>query len=389
MSPFSLYIHVPFCIHKCPYCDFNTYAVPKVPEKEYCQALASELEHYSSDESFSGREIQTIYFGGGTPSLLSPLAIETIIKLAGKHFKFLAGKEVTLEANPERVSADLMKGFYDSGVNRISFGSQSLQSRVLKLLGRTHSAEDVIRAVEITRSVGLTNINLDLIFGVPAQDLVELQKDIEAFLAIDPKHISAYGLTIERGTPFYQDISRGVMTALPDEECAPMMEQLIDSFNSAGLPQYEVSNFAKPGYESKHNQSYWNRDDYLGLGAGAHSYLCSRSANRLNSAKRWSNLAKPAQYIEAVSSKGQSASWQEDLTLDDLMYEFFFLGLRRVSGVTQDEWRAAFESNPFGIYHSKLEELYNEGFLTKNAGKIALSRQGFLLADSVFERLVA
>ena len=387
MPPFSLYIHVPYCIHKCPYCDFNTYAVPSVPEEPYRKALLAELECFARSGSFVGRKIQSIYFGGGTPSLLSPKTIQEIIDKASSLYGVLAGAEITLEANPERVSLELLKGFREAGVSRVSFGSQSLQPRILKLLGRAHTPEDIINAASLSRRAGIDNFNLDLIFGVPDQNLEELQRDLDSYCALDPNHISAYGLTVERGTPFYQDVARGIMKTIPDEESAEMMEVIIDTFEAASLNQYEISNFAKIGFESKHNQSYWNRDDYLGIGAGAHSYLAKREGDRISSAERWSNLARPEQYMESAISKGESASWRESLEIGALKYEFFFLGLRRMSGVNENEWESAFGEKAFGIYNEKIFELITEGFLKREDRSIALTRAGLLLADSLFERL--
>ena len=203
MDPFSIYIHIPYCIHKCPYCDFNTYAVNKIPEGEYCEALIAELNHHSGSNAWGGRPVQTIFFGGGTPSLFEPTNLRKIIGTIRQRFPVVHDVEISIEANPGPLAADKVAGFAQAGINRLSLGSQSFTSETLKTLGRIHRPEHIEAAVSSAKSAGIDNINLDIIYGVPGQTMDQLKYDLEETLAMAPTHVSAYGLTIEKGTPFY------------------------------------------------------------------------------------------------------------------------------------------------------------------------------------------
>jgi putative oxygen-independent coproporphyrinogen III oxidase len=387
-SPFSVYVHVPFCAHKCPYCDFNTYAVARIPESEYVEALCVELASYRDDERFAGRPVCTVFFGGGTPSLFSEAAIERIVNCINDSFPILAQSEITLEANPNDAESSKLAGFKAAGINRVSFGVQSFDDQRLQQLGRNHSAEEAVRAIERAVDAGIVNVSLDLIFGLPEQSIQELESDLHRALALPIQHLSTYSLTIEPGTPFFQRQARGLLTMPTDERVALMLARIPEIASAAGFSRYEISNYSHPGAESAHNMVYWSGGDYLGVGAGAHSY-CARysQAGQLESAERWSTLALPQSYIEAVEP-GRRISWRETLDPTALQFEFFYLGLRRtVQGVSRAEYERLFgESFSEGTTRS-LQELAEEGFVAFDGDIVRLTADGVAVADSVFERL--
>ena len=383
---------MPFCARKCPYCDFNTYAVSKVPEDEYVAALIKELNLYRHDPKFYKRQVRTVFFGGGTPSILSDASISRIIDSINQCFGIAPEAEITLEANPNDADKDKLEGFKRGGVNRLSFGAQSFDSKALAFLGRDHKPEDVIQAVESSISVGLDNISVDIIYGLPDQSISALEEDLRAALALPITHLSTYSLTIEPGTPFYQRQERGFLKMPPDSRVAKMLDFIPAFLESRGLFRYEISNFSKPGRESAHNLVYWSGGDYLGLGAGAHSYCGEYQADEggdsvLISAKRWSNLALPASYVEKISLQGDVLAWREQLLQKDLHFEFFYLGMRKIAGVSEEQFLKRFGfAIPEGIV-SALNELVNSGFVVREGDIIRLSAEGISLADSVFERL--
>ena len=383
MKSFSLYVHIPFCLHKCPYCDFNSYAVSAVPEKQYTSALLAELDFRATFAEWKERPLQSIYFGGGTPSLFQPASLRKILVAASFLFPFSPDIEITIEANPGTIDADMLKGYRDCGINRISLGAQSLNPDLLKTLGRIHSAQQVEIGVEMARIVGFDNINLDLIYGLPSQSLEQWKGDIEGILRCRPRHISAYGLTIEKGTPFHSRYKRNRL-ALPSEDLiVEMMQELFAALDSAGFNRYELSNFALPGYEARHNLVYWNGGDYLGLGAGAHSYFCDFEGFRRISARRWANHTHPNKYIRHAVAYGQAESWCENLGVKDLIFEFFFLGLRKTSGVNLFQFEEAFGTTIEQVYPTLTDLLTEEGLLERRGDTLALSERGLLLADSV------
>ena len=385
--PFALYVHVPFCAHKCPYCDFNTYATKQIPEREYVDALALEIKRFAEDQDFKGRTISTIFFGGGTPSLLAPVAICKVLDTARGFFPILANAEIAMEANPSGVSLETLRGYREAGVNRISFGAQSFSQDRLDFLGRDHRVSDIGDAVKFAREAGFENLSLDLIYGVPGQSVQELEADLVAATSLPIQHLSAYALTIEQGTPFYQRKERGLFSAAPEETVAQMMDLLPETLSTRGFHRYEISNFAKPGYESKHNCTYWSGDDYLGVGAGAHSLLTSYDGSQRVSALRWSTIATPERYISSAGTDA-AISWREQLDHDALMFEFLYLGLRKTEGVSSQRFNELFGVALNQRYGKTVDELIDGGYLSVESDRLKLTSQGIKLADSVFERLL-
>jgi oxygen-independent coproporphyrinogen-3 oxidase len=383
ISSFGLYVHVPFCSRKCPYCDFNTYAVSSVPEEEYVAALLRELRYSSESTHFKGKRIHSIFWGGGTPSLFSERGIAQIVEKADELFGIVPDAEVTLEANPAIAQGDLYAGYRTAGVNRISLGAQSFSKQTLTLLGREHSPEQIASAVHAAILAGISNVSIDIIFGVPGQTIEDVKSDIVSAVSLPIKHLSTYSLTIEKGTPFFQRQERGLLV-MPDEELvAEMLEIIPPLLASRGYSRYEISNYAQIGFESFHNRSYWDAKEYLGLGAGAHSYALTPDGCL---GSRWSNCALPADYM-ARTKRGDAKAWSEELRHEMLQFEFFFLGLRKIEGVSLAGYTERFGTHARNCVEPVLNELIAEGFLFQIGNTIRLSEKGILVADSVIERI--
>src|SRR5919108_2205309 len=301
-EPFSLYIHIPYCISKCPYCDFNSHVVAKIPEKHYTEALLRELDLYGSSKHWHRRAVQSIFFGGGTPSTFQPTSIGKLLAWVAATFPLEPDCEITLEANPGTVDRDKFFGYHDAGVNRISVGIQSFQPRLLKFLGRIHSADDGKQALDVVRDAGFENFSLDLIYANPNQTLAELESDLETAIGFHSPHLSAYNLTFEEGTPFHHELHSGKLHPLSEDEEIAMAQLIESKLTSTGLQRYEISNYACPGFQSRHNVNYWQSGDYLGLGAGAHSYKKIEGDSIYG--ERWSNEKKPARYMSKIEATG-------------------------------------------------------------------------------------
>ena len=387
-SPFSVYVHVPFCARKCPYCDFNTYAVAKVPESEYVAAVCREIERYREMPGLLGRSVQTVFFGGGTPSMFSSESLAKILEEIDRAFAISPGAEISLEANPRDASPAFLEGIREAGFNRISFGVQSFDDGRLVALGRDHSSAEAREAIERAVAAGFLNVSLDLIFGTPDQTLSQLERDLSVAVSLAVSHISTYALSIEPGTPFFQRQERGLLRLPPDETVVAMLARIPEFLLESGFARYEISNYAKSGSESRHNMVYWRGGDYLGVGAGAHSYLARYdSRGFITSAERWSTLASPGAYIEAAQS-GATTSWSETLELSDLMFEFFYLGMRLMCGVATSEFLHRFGEAMPKVYEERLADLVEDGYVARAGENLLLTTKGIAMADSIFERLI-
>ena len=252
---FSLYLHIPYCASKCPYCDFNVRVVAKIPEREYCDALVSELKFYSRLDDWRGRVLKSVFFGGGTPSMFSPQSLGRVLDAAGSHFAFTDDVEITLEANPE--DRKNFSGYRSCGINRLSLGVQSFEPRLLKFLGRLHSADETRVALKTIRQAGFENFSMDLIYAVPGESLADFQADLTEASAWQPPHLSAYNLTIEERTVYHHWLKHGKVRPLPEDEEIAMAALIEETLLRAGLERYEISNYARPGRQSKHNSTYW------------------------------------------------------------------------------------------------------------------------------------
>src|ERR1700693_1009689 len=300
-TAFSLYLHIPYCQCKSPYCDFNSHAVASWPEDDYVRALVAESDGRADEHQWAGLRLKTIFFGGGAPSLLRPESIAAVLAAAERNFGLEGGAEVTLEANPGTVDAAKLGGMRAAGINRISFASQSFNDERLKFLGRIHGAAETREAVRLAHGAGFERLNLDLIFAVPGQSIDETLSDIAEAAALGPDHISAYNLTFEEGTAFFTEMKRGRIRPIDSDRQAEFYAAVREELPRRGYDMYEISNYAPPGHEARHNLSYWRLESYLGLGAGAHSFA---GEPRGGGGRRWWNERMPARYVEQALDGG-------------------------------------------------------------------------------------
>ncbi len=380
LSPFSLYIHIPYCVSKCPYCDFNSHVVAQIPEQSYTDALLRELEFFSSRDEWRGRTVQSIFLGGGTPSTFEPQSIRKLLTSVAATFSFESDCEITLEANPGTVDSEKFFGYRAAGVNRISVGVQSFQPRLLKFLGRIHSADEAKRALRTVKQANFDSFSFDLIYANPGQTLVELEADIDTALEFQPPHLSAYNLTFEEGTPFHHEYRSGKMGNLSEEEEIAMAELIESKLGSAGLNRYEISNYARLGQRSRHNVNYWRGGDYLGLGAGAHSYR--RNSDGV-AGQRWSNEKNPAKYMAQVSETHLAIVDREAIDREKAAAEFMFLGLRMTEGIPSESFRRRFDQTPIEFY-PQIKSWIDAELLEERTGSLRFTPKGLLLANSIF-----
>jgi oxygen-independent coproporphyrinogen-3 oxidase len=382
---FSLYVHIPWCQSKCPYCDFNSHAASSWPEVQYTRALISELESRADEAPYSGQCVRTIFFGGGTPSLFDPKSIGEIIDAANRVCGIESDAEITLEANPGTVDLAKLAGMRAAGVNRISFGAQSFNPATLKFLGRIHSADETRAAATMAHRAGFGRLNLDLIFAVPGQTVADVLFDIESVAALEPDHISAYNLTFEEGTAFFTDLKRGQIKQLANDEQAEMYQTVREEIPRRGYAMYEISNYAAPGHEARHNLTYWRGQTYLGVGAGAHSYAGDELGGER---KRWWNEKLPARYIAAIEERSSAEAGSETIDEATAQSEFVFLNLRLRDGFALADFHQRFGRNFECIFGGVATPLFNDGLLTLDRGRIKLTERGLEMADSVFAEFV-
>ncbi|HUO43819.1 MAG TPA: radical SAM family heme chaperone HemW [Burkholderiales bacterium] len=358
LPPLSLYIHIPWCVRKCPYCDFNSHEIRgKIPEACYIDALIADLE--AALPLIWGRKVYTVFFGGGTPSVFSADGIERILGAVRARLPLAADAEITLEANPGTAEAEKFRGFREAGVNRLSLGIQSFNPQHLRALGRIHDDREAHAAIDIARA-NFDNFNLDLMYGLPQQMVEEARADIEAALAFAPPHLSVYHLTVEPNTYFYRH-----PPSLPDDDVTlPVQEMIEEMLTNAGYRHYETSAFAQPGRQSRHNLNYWTFGDYLGIGAGAHSKLSF--ADRV---VRQARHKSPKQYMENALA-GDAVQQQHDVAADDIGFEFMMNALRLGNGfpVALFEERAGL---PLTAVTKPLEQAERKGLITRDHQRIA------------------
>lgn len=380
----GIYIHIPFCKNKCPYCDFNSRAVYPVPEGSYVNALISELEFIiKQDRAAASKPLDTIYIGGGTPSLISPKLIYRLLDTLKKNFTLTHNIEVTIEINPAAITQDTLKRYTDSGINRISIGIQSFNNHILNKLGRLHTAKDGLNAYECARRAGFKNIGIDLMFAVPAQSIEVWKADIETAVKLTPEHISIYGLTIEEGTQFYEIFQKGKLNPPDEETYLAMYESAVARLKQAGYIHYEISNLSLSGFESRHNMRYWHGFDYIGLGPGAHSYFSGQGWGR----RTW-NEKDISLYMDRVKGFKGARAYTEILTPQQAITEYMFLGLRLMKGIDKKDFYKRFGMSPENKFGFALDRLKQENLLEVVQGSIRLTSKGIVLSDTVAGNLV-
>lgn len=377
MNKTGLYIHVPFCGSKCNYCDFNSYVGKLDLAEEYFACMKKEIDLYRDEMVFN--KIGTIFIGGGTPSCVEHGFIGELLNVLRERYNVSEPCEITIESNPGTLTEEKLKAYRQYGINRISIGLQACQENLLKYLGRQHNTSDFISSVKMAKEAGFDNINADVIFGIPGQTLDEWKETLDVLTELNLTHISAYDLKIEEGTKFGEMLEIGKLIEMDDELDREMYHYAIDFLKKKGFNHYELSNFAKKGYECKHNLIYWNCIEYLGLGAGAHSYLQDI---------RFENQASIEGYIDYLS-KGQKPV-EERYVRDfcEKMAEYMFLGLRLIDGVSKEKFEDRFNQDIFATYADKIDKLKKKQLIETESGKIKLTNLGLDLANQVFVEFV-
>lgn len=356
---FGVYIHVPFCSRRCDYCAFATWDDKASVIDDYMDALATEIRR-AVDSGLPGAV--SVFVGGGTPSLVPAEALARVISLV----PLVDGAEVTVECNPDNVTESLLRAYRDAGVNRISLGVQSMVPHVLTSLGREHNPDNVTAAVEAIRAVGLPTFNLDLIYGAHGESIGDWEETVNAVLALDPPHVSAYALTVEAGTPLADDGARH-----PDDDDQADKYPIVDDLlEAAGRANYEISNWARTGHESRHNRLYWAQSDYRGFGCAAHSHAAGR---------RWWNVRTPERYVDLVRRGDSVEAAFEQLAADQVAAERVQLAIRRREGVSRADIASAKQA--------EIDDFVNEGLLTVDNDRVMLTRRGRLLANAITLRL--
>ncbi|HMF56470.1 MAG TPA: radical SAM family heme chaperone HemW [Pyrinomonadaceae bacterium] len=374
----GIYIHIPFCLSRCSYCDFATGMYEGALAERYVSAVVQEIASFSISKISS--DVDTVYFGGGTPSLLAPVQVERILEAVHNRFHVTQDAEVTMEMNPGGLALEVLKNFRALGINRASFGAQTFDDDELKRLGRRHNAEDVRVTIRLLREAGFNNVSFDLIAGLPVQTLEAWERNLDEALALRPEHLSLYLLEVHEGTPLADQIRRGAQP-FPDEDLAgEMYELMLDKTTAVGYEHYEISNFCQPGHHSRHNTKYWAGAPVFGFGSSAHSFDGERT--------RWANERDAARYTRMIE-EGQSTV-VEVVELDErnLRAESVFLGLRLLRGIDLKDYRARFGADLREEYEEDLTRLREAGLIEFDDDFMRLTRHGALLSNEVFATFV-
>jgi putative oxygen-independent coproporphyrinogen III oxidase len=370
----SAYIHIPFCEHICHYCDFNKVFLQGQPVDQYLNMMKKEMQ--LALKMYPQDELKTIFVGGGTPTSLNEKQLEFLCASIKEALPFGETSEFTFEANPGDLSEEKLQILYDAGVNRLSFGVQSFNDELLKKIGRTHRAADVYETIEKAQKVGFTNISIDLIYGLPGQTMPDFVETLEKALDLDLPHYSGYSLIVEPKTVFYNLMQKGKLQLPPQDLEASMYERLMESMETRGLQQYEISNFAKPGFESRHNLTYWNNEEYFGFGAGAHGYVSGR---------RVANYGPLKKYMQPLLEGNFPLLEDHLVPKSERMEEEMFLGLRKIAGVSFALFKQKFAVEMTEIFAKPLEEQEKHGLIKIDGGSVSLTKRGRLLGNEVFQ----
>ena len=364
----GLYIHIPFCAHKCDYCDFVSFAKKDEMIEEYIKQLIKEIRM----EKLEQYKITTIYIGGGTPSYIDSKYIVQILNLINKE----NAEEITIEVNPGTVTKKKLEDYYNAGINRLSIGLQSTDNKMLKQISRIHTYEQFLETYNLAREVGFTNINVDLMIGLPNQSINDVKKSLDEIISINPEHISVYSLILEEGTILENKVSKGILK-LPNEEIERKMYWFVkNTLEKTGYIHYEISNFAKPGLESKHNSNCWEQQEYIGLGLSAHSYI-----NNI----RYSNTPNLQKYLSNIK---QNRTIHEIQTQEEQQKEYMLLGLRKIEGVNIQKFKNKFIQNPIYLYREELDKLVQNKLIEIDINYIRLTKKGIDVANLVWEEFV-
>jgi len=378
-SPLRLYVHIPYCLHKCAYCDFNSHTQSAPPWADYLRSLRAELRYWSEQTQFSGRGLASIYFGGGTPSLAPPALVAGVLKDAACRFGLADGAEISLEANPGAVDTSRFTTYRAAGVNRLSIGVQSFHDDELAWLERIHCAEEAVQALAMARDAGFDNINLDLMYGLPGQTTAAWLETLQTALNLKPEHLSCYQLTVEPHTLLATRHHLQPLDLPPDDEALDLFRTTRSFLEDAGYPPYEISNFARPGFRCRHNDGYWQYDDYIGIGAGA----CGKWNTRDGGVCRYMNIKSPEHYIKMASQGGIAIGAEESRTPGQAAAEAVWLGLRRQRGIDRIRFTERFGEDCWSLFSRQLQPWLNTGDLILSKESMRLSTTGQALADSI------
>ena len=393
----SLYVHIPFCLKRCVYCDFVSGIYSHEKADAYIKALKQEILNISHEIVLrkGSEHLSSLYIGGGTPTSLSAITLYDLINYIFQHLRFIENYEATIEANPGTLNKEKLQVIHSSGINRISLGIQSFNDGELRFLGRLHSSRDAEKAVDLARDAGFENIGIDLIYGIPGQDINEWEKTLKKTVRLKPKHISAYELTVVFGTALHEHIKAHKLKRLDEEKIIEMYKHTIDYLKAQGFLQYEISNFALPAYSCMHNLNYWDRGEYYGLGLGAHSLIGK---------KRFFNTDKFEHYIEALSENKSPVRETESVDNERALSEAMFLGLRKTYGINLKALSEMYGKEILKLYHDEISELQEAGLISihgssGNFGTMSsnqsdcsretethmkLTKKGILLSNEVF-----
>ena len=371
MDKISLYIHIPFCAQKCLYCDFPSFARKDHLRKAYIEALNKEI--ISLREKHNNLEINTIFIGGGTPSVLESDELEYLLKEVAK-LNMAKDIEYSMECNPGNLTEEKLEVMKKYGVNRISMGLQAKQDNLLKGLGRIHNYKTFKENFLLAKKVGFNNINVDLMFGLPNQKLNEWEETLREIISLEPAHISAYSLIIEEGTAFYNLYENDKLKLPTEEEERKMYHLAKKILEENGFNQYEISNYAKKGKECRHNLAYWNMDNWIGVGSASASYM---------DGKRIKNISSVEEYINSINEKGEAIEEIINNSKNDNMEEFMFMGLRKINGIDENEFKNRFSMNINDIYGEIINKYIDAGLLIRESGRIFLSEKGIEISNII------
>ena len=379
MKELGFYLHIPFCKSKCIYCDFNSFAQKDDCIEPYIKAVKKEIEEYAKQNK--DVLIKTIYIGGGTPSYIKEKYIKEIIETIRSNFEIIPNAEITIEINPGTVNRRKLNTYYKSGINRLSIGLQSTNDKLLKQLGRVHDFEDFLETVRLANTIGFSNINADCMIGLPNQTIYDVEETLNVLINLRLTHISVYSLIVEPNTPLEKKINSGELK-LPDEEIERYMYWFAKrKLEENGYLHYEISNFAKPLFRSKHNLDCWNQKEYKGFGVSASSY-----ENEI----RYTNISSIEKYVENMQNGQFKKNYivEEEQDRETMMKEYMLLGLRKITGVSINQFRKKFGTIPIFKYNKEITKLTNEGLIESNGINIRLTKKGLDLANLVWEEFV-
>lgn len=386
MKEMELYIHVPFCIKKCAYCDFLSAPAGEEERQRYVETMIKEIQGYR--KKYQEYCVTTIFVGGGTPSVLSGEQIKEVFNALRASFVIDTQAEITIEVNPGTVTEEKVEAWMQAGVNRISIGLQSVNDEELQMLGRMHTYKDFLNTYHLLRDKGFNNLNIDLISAIPGQTLESWKKTLSTVAELEPEHISAYSLIVEEGTPFYSIYGEGgadgnlesMVQPLPDEETERFIyEETETILQKYGYDRYEISNYAKPGYACRHNEGYWRRVNYLGVGLGASSLIENQ---------RFRNFSTYDTYMDAIQNQKLFHEEVESLSVTDEMEEFMFLGLRMMSGISREEFQKKFGKKIETVYEKQIQQLKKDGLIEFVENRIRLTKRGIDISNYVFEQFL-